>query len=47
MHKKLDLGEIAWSKLKKLDPGHSRDYVLLLGMKMNVSSLICPIEIFL
>ncbi|KAF8714085.1 hypothetical protein HU200_028084 [Digitaria exilis] len=29
MHKKLELGEAAWSRLIELDPGHSGDYVLL------------------
>ncbi|KAM3386004.1 hypothetical protein ACQJBY_009576 [Aegilops geniculata] len=29
MHKKLELGEAAWSRLVELDPGHSGDYVLL------------------
>lgn len=32
MHKKLDLGEVASSKLKELDPGHSGDFVLLSNM---------------
>ncbi|KAG8100746.1 hypothetical protein GUJ93_ZPchr0013g34573 [Zizania palustris] len=29
MHKKLDLGKVAWAQLVELDPGHSGDYVLL------------------
>ncbi|MQL72317.1 hypothetical protein Taro_004636 [Colocasia esculenta] len=29
MHKRVDLGEEAWARLKRLDPGHSGDYVLL------------------
>ncbi|XP_062189011.1 pentatricopeptide repeat-containing protein At4g21065-like [Phragmites australis] len=29
MHKKLELGVAAWSRLVELDPGHSGDYVLL------------------
>ncbi|KAH0455451.1 hypothetical protein IEQ34_015483 [Dendrobium chrysotoxum] len=29
MHKRVGLGEVAWSRLIKLDPGHSGDYVLL------------------
>ncbi|KAG0463434.1 hypothetical protein HPP92_018928 [Vanilla planifolia] len=30
MHKRVALGEVAWSRLVQLDPGHSGDYVLLL-----------------
>ncbi|XP_010923707.1 pentatricopeptide repeat-containing protein At4g21065 [Elaeis guineensis] len=29
MHKRLDLGNVAWARLVELDPGHSGDYVLL------------------
>lgn len=29
MHKRVGLGEVAWSRLAELDPGHSGDYVLL------------------
>ncbi|EHA8592205.1 Pentatricopeptide repeat-containing protein [Cocos nucifera] len=29
MHKRLDLGNVAWARLVVLDPGHSGDYVLL------------------
>ncbi|XP_020270458.1 pentatricopeptide repeat-containing protein At4g21065 [Asparagus officinalis] len=36
MHKKLSLGETAWSKLKELDPGHSGDYVLLSNLYASV-----------
>ncbi|KAK8954596.1 Pentatricopeptide repeat-containing protein [Platanthera zijinensis] len=29
MHKRVAVGEVAWSRLVELDPGHSGDYVLL------------------
>lgn len=41
MHKKLDLGEMAWSKLKRLDPGHSGDYVLLSNLYASVGRWHC------
>lgn len=37
MHKKVDLGEAAWDRLVRLDPGHSGDYVLLSNLYASVS----------